>query len=513
MSEGQTTAEVQTMAEARATTVRSLAILAIFPLGALLIRLAISDAFLYDEAEQYLLSNDLKAGYPDQPPLFNWAVFAISRLLGMGLPAIALVKYACLFLMYAGLYATARRLFPLSPRPGSPDIALVVAGSALLIPHFSLKIIADLTHTVMMLAVTAWTAFAFLRLLGERRRRDYVGLGILFGLGMLSKYNYVFPAAALTGAALWCRQHRGALLTPRFLLTIICALAVFAPHGLWLIQEGFQPVTYVVERGRLGGLAIAELLGTVFQSYWQGALYALLVVLTFGWQVGPASPAGERFHPFIRRSAGLALALPVVSIVSVRLGFFKAKWLTASLLLLPLGLFASARPDLLRRRAVRFGRGVALFAALVLAMRALVGFAPDVTRSGGRELIPYARLSPRLESLVEARGWNPAETLLVTRTPMLAANLLQRTAFQRYVVVKETPTPEQQRLIAAVPHALLVWDGRDQAESRLPGDLQRLYPQARLEQPLQEPYLRSKRKQYVLAAALAQAADDRPPDR
>jgi hypothetical protein len=143
-------------------------------------------------------------------------------------------------------------------------------------------------------------------------------------------------------------------------------------------------------------------------------------------------------------------------------------------------------------------------------MRALGGLAPDLTRGGGRELIPYARLSPRLESLVESRGWNPVETLLVTHTPMMAANLLQKSEFQRYVVVQETPTPEQQRLIAEVPHALLVWDARDQAQPKLPRDLQRLYPQVTVQQPLQEPYLRSTRKQYVLGAALAAPAQGGP---
>ncbi|MFQ6540232.1 MULTISPECIES: glycosyltransferase family 39 protein [Aphanothece] len=493
----------------RFTTARSLALLALFPLGAMLLRLGMSDSFLYDEAEQYLVAEDLRPGYPNQPPLFYWGVHAVSRLIGMGLPAIVLVKYACLLLMYAGLYASARCLFPLSTNPRGPDIALVVAGSALLIPQFSAKIIEDLTHTVLMLAVTAWTTWAFLRVMASRRLRDYGVLGLLFGLGMLSKYNYLIPAAALTGSALLSRQHRGAVLNPRFLLAILIGLAVLLPHLVWLWQESFQPLGYAMARGRVGGLGLAGAGKILVSSYWPCALYALVVGLCFGCRLGqPDELAGDAagLHPLIRRAGLLALGLPMVAIASGLLGFFKAKWLTASMLLLPLAVFSLTRRDLLLRRRAPFGRGVALVGVLVLGARALPGFAPDITGSGPRELIPYDHLSTQLETRIAAHGWNPAQTLLVTRTPLLAANLLKLSSFGGYVIVREEPTAEQRRLMATYPRAVLVWDAGPDRGPGPPTELGQAYPEAVSQQPLTALYRRSTKERYALGWAFAEAS-------
>ena len=76
----------------------------------MLLRLALSSALTADDAREAVLAQSLQWGYQArQPPLYNWLVWGAFRLIGPGLLALTLLKYAVLVLAFWLVYLTARR--------------------------------------------------------------------------------------------------------------------------------------------------------------------------------------------------------------------------------------------------------------------------------------------------------------------------------------------------------------------------------------------------------------------
>src|ERR1044071_8176943 len=63
---------------------------------------------------------------------------------------------------------------------------------------------------------------------------SYLLLGVLAGLGVLSKYNYAIFYAALIAAAISLRSFRPAILNLRFLVALGITLVVVFPNLLWM---------------------------------------------------------------------------------------------------------------------------------------------------------------------------------------------------------------------------------------------------------------------------------------
>src|SRR5262249_39050593 len=79
--------------------------------------------------------------------------------------------------------------------------------------------------------------YVLLRLLRSEGWLEYAVLGLLLGLGTLSKYNYLLFGGALFLAGLMTRPLRERLLSRRLVLTLAIAGAVVLPHGLVLVNH------------------------------------------------------------------------------------------------------------------------------------------------------------------------------------------------------------------------------------------------------------------------------------
>ena len=75
-----------------------------------LLQLAVSSTADLDQAEQLLLSQQLKAGYNAQPPLYTWLVYLLFQLTGPQLLTLLVLKVCLLSLLVAGLLNIGRYL-------------------------------------------------------------------------------------------------------------------------------------------------------------------------------------------------------------------------------------------------------------------------------------------------------------------------------------------------------------------------------------------------------------------
>jgi hypothetical protein len=195
------------------------------------LRLLVTPSLEPDDADRVLFSQSLAGGYSEQPPLYDWLVWAGFKLFGMSILTLTVLRLVVLAAVHVLLYALAREV------RRDERAALLSAAAPLLMPAYFWNAVAYLSHTLLLCAATLATALAVLRL-RRGRTRDYLGLGLLLGVGALSKYNYAVFAAAMFLAGLRTPPLRSRLLDRRMLLAGLVALAVVLPHLVWLGGHG-----------------------------------------------------------------------------------------------------------------------------------------------------------------------------------------------------------------------------------------------------------------------------------
>jgi 4-amino-4-deoxy-L-arabinose transferase-like glycosyltransferase len=439
-----------------------------------LLRLLLSSTLTADDAREAVLAQSLRWGYQArQPPLYNWLVWGVFRLLGPGLFALTLLKYAILVLGFWLVYLTARRILT------DPRLASLGAFSFLLIVPTSWTIHEALTHSVTVLAACAGTVYALVRLADTPSPRAYAALGVAVGLGLLSKFTYVVFLAALVLAALTVNRYRARVLSPGVLVSGLLATILVLPFALWFVGEGH-------DLGRLYAREVGIEDGDTWAEEASGGLvYVARIAAVYLTPVGVALAACfpavfRRLPPGTGGSPGgrligwlvlwMLLLLTAAALVG-GLGFLKTRWLIPVFFLAPVyGLWRLDRHGAPRRRLAAF--------AVVLAVAESAVVAGMSARVVGASLFPrpYRMNEPydAVASGLARAGF--AQGTIVAGFGTLAGNLAVRFPDSR---VLHTEYPDFQPPGGSAGQCLLAWDRhrreRDSPDpSRPPEDLLRL---------------------------------------
>ncbi|MDR1968893.1 MAG: glycosyltransferase family 39 protein [Burkholderiaceae bacterium] len=340
------------------------------------VRVAISPALKWDEAQQMLWSQQLALGYGAQPPLYTWLQWGVNQLFGPGVLALALLKYALIALACVLLWLAARELM-------GRRAAWWAAASLWLLPPFGWYSVRDLTHTVLVTAMTCgawWLLLRIARRGGSGCQREFAALGLVCGCGMLAKYNFALMLAALIAALLSVRETRRALFGRGWWWTLLIAGLIVAPYGWWMLSNWRTATADVI--GRLAstlqhrwGTGLSQLVMATLGTL---ALWALSALAVFGsrWWRRPASMpevAAPWLRPVFGRYLGL-IAIALLAMVFVaNATAFRSRWLLPLLAPVPLMAFA-LRPEL--DADPRGRRMTGLVLALTLAILAAAGALP-----------------------------------------------------------------------------------------------------------------------------------------
>jgi len=225
-----------------------------------LLRVLGGSGFELDESELLLFGQRLQAGYSSSPPLYTWLQIPLLRLFGDGPAALALLKNLLLFLSYTFCYFIGRSAGLSVERAGMAALSL------LLLPQIGWESQRDLTNSVLVTTLSAATLWALIALLnGRRDPSQYALIGLLFGLGLLAKYNFallmlvaVISLASLRPRLVW---RPAALLVP-----LLCLLTV-APFLLWFLDNAALATSD------------AQRLDTGDAGYWSGIGQGLISLL------------------------------------------------------------------------------------------------------------------------------------------------------------------------------------------------------------------------------------------
>ena len=207
-----------------------------------------------DEFYYIACSKRLAAGYVDQPPLAMFLLAASRALFGvsqLGLRVLPALSHA-LTVLIGGLIA--RRL---GGRKSAVILTcLAVTLAPIIVGHSSI-------FQMNSFAQLFWALAAYLLVLIINRNRPglWILLGIVMGLGLLNKIDFLWFGVGLA-ASLLLTDLRKYLATPWPYAAAAVALLVFSPFILWNITHDFAHLEFIrnASSGKYSGLTRLDFL-------------------------------------------------------------------------------------------------------------------------------------------------------------------------------------------------------------------------------------------------------------
>ena len=338
------------------------------------VRVAVSPALKWDEAEQMLWSQQLALGYGSQPPLYTWLQWLANQVFGPSVLALSALKHALLALSFALMYLAGREL--LDERG-----AFWASASMLLLPPLGWASVRDQTHTILVTAMTCGAWWLLMRIARQPRPRDFALLGLVCGCGLLAKYSFALVAAAMLVAALSVPETRRALLSPGWWWAPVVGLAVVLPHAVWLASHLAEATAETI--GKMNIQPQGSMVSGLGQMLGQGvagtvALWALIALWAFrsAWWRPPLAPASAPMHRVFMRYLLLVMLALLGMVVFAGVSSCKGRWVVPLLCVLPLAAFA-VRPEL--QRHARGGRYSAAIAVVAVAILIAAGARPWIS--------------------------------------------------------------------------------------------------------------------------------------
>jgi 4-amino-4-deoxy-L-arabinose transferase-like glycosyltransferase len=346
-----------------------------------------------DLIEALTYGREWQLGYDKLPPLPWWSIELLRLLIGVDAAYYALAQVAVVA-AFAAVWATAR---PLVGPVGALVAVLILDGL-----HYFHFTAAKFNHDVIQLPLWALAGWAFHAALTRGRLGHWALLGLAVGLALWAKYFVVVLALPLALFVLLDRNARKALATPGPWIALVVALAVMAPHLVWLVHNDFLPFTYAGTRAAPARGLIDHILHPATFAVGQLVfmLPALLIAAALFWPkaetAGTASPATACDRRIVTLLAfGPAATTLVISALSGR-GTI-AMWGYPLWLFLGLWLVLQAKSPLPPARLARIGAlwavVVAIFAAVFAANYALL---PAIDQRYRAVLYPGDRLAEEL---------------------------------------------------------------------------------------------------------------------
>ena len=185
-----------------------------------------------EDAEQAYYTQWWRWGYDDQPPLYTWIQKIFNGFFGVSRFSFSIVRGLFFSGVLVSFFHFVGSYLRTIEKSGIAYLLLVF------VPVFIDFAFRRLSHTVLMCLLIMLTLNVFLRLLEKRKLKGYFLLGICIGLGILSKYTYVFFVAAMAMLAFFDVSVRKVYADKRIVLTIFVAAILNLPHIIWLFSAG-----------------------------------------------------------------------------------------------------------------------------------------------------------------------------------------------------------------------------------------------------------------------------------
>lgn len=190
-----------------------------------------------DVVESISWGHEWQWGYYKHPPLAPWLLYVFYRVFGRAGPF--LLSQLCVGATVWLVWRTGRRLL-------TPERALVGAVLTMGVVYYTQPAL-EFNHNVAQMPVWAALGFLFLAALQDGRLRDWLALGAVAGLGLLTKYTVLILLTCLGLYLLLTSARRWLLRAGPWMALGVAALVVL-PHLVWLWRSDWLPLSYAGAR-------------------------------------------------------------------------------------------------------------------------------------------------------------------------------------------------------------------------------------------------------------------------
>ncbi|GAA0320127.1 glycosyltransferase family 39 protein [Psychrobacter aestuarii] len=216
-----------------------------------------------DVSEGINWGSEWQWGYYKHPPLSSWILYSFYQLFGHIGPYV--LSQLCVLLTLYLVYRLGKTVF---------NQATAILGSVLtLAVVYYVYPSLEFNHNVAQFPIWAGLSLAFYHCITRERIGDWLWLGVLGGLGMLTKYSVAFLLIPMALYLLLPSQwHHLKRVGPWAALALMVAL--FVPHVYWLATHDWLPFGYASGRSH----DVAEGADTLSRhTSWLGFFVAQLV--------------------------------------------------------------------------------------------------------------------------------------------------------------------------------------------------------------------------------------------
>lgn len=316
----------------------------------IMLRIFLCDPKLsYDEAEQINLAQSILPGYPAQPPLYTWLQWCTFKICGVNLLSLSLVK----FLLICGNISAYHFLCRYYCQ-NDDLLAWAATLSWALIPNIGYDFLPHRSHVILALLTSILTWQWFINLQKNPVRiYSYLHLGVLIGLGLLTKFNYLLFLSITLLSAVSIKEYRDKLLTRYIIISFALAFLLASPYLIWLIYNTKLGLAayYKLRLGKSYLHGIFDLFSTMLSF----CIPLILIYCFFFLTKAPIYKATAniaykllwRYHLFL---------VPVILFFMLVTGtnHIQRHWLVPLLFLLPLSLFSIIKHKNYIKRNARY---------------------------------------------------------------------------------------------------------------------------------------------------------------
>src|SRR5690242_10484143 len=260
-----------------------------------------------DLIEALVYGREWQLGYDKLPPLPWWLIEAVHRTFGADIAYYATAQVTVV-VAFALVFALAR---PLVGATGALIAVLITDGL-----HYFQYTAVKFNHDVIQLPFWALAGYAFHAALRRGGLGNWCLLGLAMGGALWAKYFVVVLGVPYVLFMLFDREARRAFATPGPWLAFCVALAVAAPHIVWLYQSDFLPFAYASHRATPVRSWFDHVLHPA--AFLGGQIFFLLPsFLIAAAMFGPTEGKKSMVEPFDRRIVTLLAFGPALTMIAL----------------------------------------------------------------------------------------------------------------------------------------------------------------------------------------------------
>jgi 4-amino-4-deoxy-L-arabinose transferase-like glycosyltransferase len=389
-----------------------------------LIRILFSQTFQVDDAEQIRLSQELLLGYPiPQPPMYSWFSWIMFQIVGTGLLALTLLKYTLISLTFWFTWLVSGKLFQ------HLQTRYISTFSYLLMPSFAWHMHQGFTHTIMLGFGIILSLHALLSVKDSPNIKNYIYLGLAFGVGLMGKYSFLLFMVPILVSALSINSYRKIIFDSKILLAIGVFVLMIGPHAYWLSQHHQEIFSSIDQKLQVtNNNALIDRI----QSAWQFITAAIAFVVPFAlvflinsWKRlfnTDKQLAKQDNVLLLNRFYWVIIISVIVLALFVSMPHFKVRWFHPLMMIFPLWMMIRIeRQELLSKSIIKWFNAILIvFTLLILSIRLLqVTIGPNLDKYGRLNIPIHETLNKLDSALLDS-------STLKTNDAFLGAHLLSK---------------------------------------------------------------------------------------